>query len=410
MKILLVHNSYLEPGGEDVVFEQENRLLRWAGHEVIEYCRRNDEIAAYSAMERLDLLRRTVWATDSRSEFSRLLHSSHPDVVHVHNTFPLISPSIYSVCQEARVPVVQTLHNYRLLCPQANFFRNGKPCEECMQQGLWRGIQHACYRNSRLATAGTVLMLAVHRQKRTWDKMVDLYITLSDFARRKFIAAGFQADKIEVKPNFLRSDPGGRTAPGSYVVFVGRSSPEKGLPTLIKAWRWLDKGIPLRIVGDSPYQAEMQEQAAQLQSADIRFLGRQPHEQTITAIKQSRFLVFPSELYETFGLSIIEAFACGVPVIASNLGAMSELVEDGRTGLLFRPGDSTDLAEKIAWAWNHPEIMEKLGRNARLTYEQKYTAEKNYSELMKIYAKAAARRCATATTADYQVAENGISA
>ena len=411
MKILLVHNSYQEPGGEDVVFQQEGELLRRAGHQVLEYRRSNHEIETYSAIRRLDLVRSTVWASDSRSTLGRLLRSNRPDLVHVHNTFPLISPSIYSVCHEERVPVVQSLHNYRLLCPAANFFRDGKPCEDCVQHGLWQGVEHACYHDSRFATAAVALMLAVHRQKKTWEKMVDLYIALTAFAREKFVEGGLPADRIVVKPNFLSFDPGGRTEAGSYALFVGRSSREKGLPTLLKAWPRLGQAIPLRIIGDSPSQSEMQAVAASLGSADIKFMGRLPREQAIAAMKQSRFLIFPSELYETFGLSIIEAFACGVPVIASNLGAMQEIVNDGETGLLFRPGDPEDLADKVAWAWSHAHDMERLGRNARLAYEAKYTAEKNYLALMEIYAKAAANRCATGALSNYRVAaEGGLSA
>jgi glycosyltransferase involved in cell wall biosynthesis len=355
-------------------------------------------------------MRTTVWASDSRSTVGRLLRSDRPDLVHVHNTFPLISPSIYSVCQEERIPVVQSLHNYRLLCPAANFFRDGKPCEECVQHGLLRGVAHACYRNSRVATATVALMLEVHRQKKTWEKMVDLYIALTAFARDKFVEGGLPARKIVVKPNFLSCDPGCGTGAGAYALFVGRSSLEKGLPTLLKAWARLGHPIPLRIIGDSPSQSEMQAMATSQGSADIRFMGRLPREQAIAQIKHARFLVFPSELYETFGLSIIEAFACGVPVIASNLGAMQEIVADGQTGLLFRAGDAQDLAEKVAWAWSHTDFMEELGRNARSVYEANYTAEKNYSALMEIYRQATASRCATNEVSSYCVAEGGLSA
>lgn len=410
MKILLVHNSYQEAGGEDVVFHQEGQLLRWAGHQVIEYRRSNDEIEKYSAIRRLDLIRSTIWASDSRSTLGRLLEAERPDLVHVHNTFPLISPSIYSVCQERRIAVVQTLHNYRLLCPAANFFRDGKPCEDCLHHGLWQGVAHACYRNSRMATAAAALMLTVHRQKKTWEKMVDLYVALSAFARGKFIEGGLPADKIVVKPNFLSFDPGCRKVPGAHALFVGRLSPEKGLPTLLKAWSRLGQPVPLRIVGDSPSQPEMKALAASFGSPDIQFMGRLPREQAIAEIKRARFLIFPSEVYETFGLSIIEAFACGVPVIASNLGAMQEIVEAGQTGLLFRAGDAEDLAQKVAWAWSHTDAMEELGRNARAAYEAKYTAERNYLALMEIYGKAAANHSATDEVSGYRVAEGGLSA
>ena len=385
MKILLVHNSYLEPGGEDVVVQRESELLRSFGHEVLEYRRSNHEIEQYSWVRRLGLPSRTVWAYDTWREFSDLLQQDRPDVVHVHNTFLMISPSIYSACRDQHVPVVQTLHNYRLLCPAASFFRDRKPCEDCTTQGLWRGIQHACYRNSRMATASVAIMLAVHRQRKTWVELIDRYIALTDFARSKFISAGFPQDKVTVKPNFAYPDPGERTCDGSYALFVGRLSPEKGISTLLDAWCRYSIDIPLRIIGDGPARAQLQSNAAASATRKIVFTGQVSPAQVISAMKEARFLVFPSELYENFPLTIVEAFACGLPVIASDLGAMREIVTDGQTGLLFSPGDPEDLARKIAWACAHPEVMRQLGQQARVEYEAKYTSEANYHTLMDIY-------------------------
>ncbi len=385
MKIFLVHNSYLEPGGEDVVFQRESQLLKSAGHEVLEYRRSNHEIEQYSCVRRLGLLSRTVWARDTWREFRDLLHHDRPDIVHVHNSFLMISPSIYSACCDQNVPVVQTLHNYRLLCPAASFFRDGKPCEDCVTQGLWRGIQHGCYRDSRMATASVAIMLAVHRKRKTWVQMIDRYIALTEFARSKFVNAGLPQDKITVKPNFAYPDPGTRTCDGSYALFVGRLSPEKGIYTLLDARCRSSVDLPLRIIGDGPSSAQLQSRVAASATKKIMFIGRVPQPQVISAMKEARFLVFPSELYENFPLTIVEAFACSLPVIASDLGAMREIVTDGQTGLLFRAGDPEDLARKLAWACAHPEQMRQMGKQARVEYENKYTADANYRMLMGIY-------------------------
>jgi glycosyltransferase involved in cell wall biosynthesis len=388
MKILLVHNTYQQPGGEDVVFRQERELLERAGHQVLTYCRSNEEISAYSPVQRLALAVRMVWARDSRREIARLLEGQKPDLVHVHNTFLVISPSIYGACQEAHVPVVQTLHNYRLLCPAAIFFRQGRVCEECLEHSLWRGVLHACYRNSHPETSAVALMLAVHRRRHTWTSRVNCFIALSGFSRRKFIEGGIPAEKIAVKPNFVYPDPGCRARSGEYALFIGRLSPEKGVVTLLAAWQRLQVRVPLRIVGGGPEREFLEARVKQMELTDVRFLGQLPREEVTAALKGARFVLFTSEWYETFGMAIIEAFACGVPVICSRLGAMQEIVEDGRTGLHFAPGDAGDLAAKVEWAWAHPEEMAAMGRAARAEYEAKYTAERNYEMLMEIYGKA----------------------
>ena len=387
MKILLVHNTYQQPGGEDVVFSQERQLLERAGHQVLTYCRSNREIEGYSALKRLALASRMVWARDTRREIASLLHRQKPDLVHVHNTFLMVSPSMYSACKEAHIPVVQTLHNYRLLCPAAIFFRSGRVCEECLEHGFWRGMIHGCYRDSRAQTSAVALMLTVHRWLGTWSKMVDCFIALTKFSRKKFIKAGLPAEKVAVKPNFVHLDPGARDGRGEYALFVGRLSQEKGAQTLLASWQRLQGSIPVRIAGSGPERASLEAHAKQTGHTDVSFLGQLPHDEVIAAVKGARFLVFTSKCYETFGMTIVEAFACGVPVVASRLGAIQEIVADGRTGLHFTPGDADDLAAKVKWAWAHPEEMAAMGRAARAEYEAKYTAERNYEMLMAIYQK-----------------------
>lgn len=388
MRILAIHNYYQRPGGEDTVFHTEKALLERAGHQVMVYKRHNVEIASYSALQKLTLIQQPIWAEESLKRVRDILRRECPQVTHFHNTFPLISPSAYSACREVGVPTVQTLHNYRLLCPTATFFRNGHLCEDCLGKASpWPSVLHACYRGSHSQTAVVVAMLTVHHWRKTWREQVDLYLALTEFARRKFIEGGLPPEKIVVKPNFVHPDPDVREGNGLYALFVGRLSPEKGLRTLLKAWDHL-KGIPLKIVGDGPLMNEVQVLVRTQRLEGVEVLGRRAREEVLTLMKGARFLMFPSGWYEGFPVTLAEAFACGVPVIASRLGAMAEIVEDGRMGLLFEPGNPEDLAAKVEWAWTHPEEMAEMGREARREYEAKYTAERNYEMLMAIYRRA----------------------
>jgi glycosyltransferase involved in cell wall biosynthesis len=390
MKIIMVHNTYQEAGGEDVVFESEKRLLARHGHEVTSYERSNLELQSASFLDRIAIGPRMIWSSKSRQEFSAILDMYKPDLVHIHNTFMVISPSIYSACSERAIPVVQTLHNFRLLCPGANFFRDGIICHECVDQNLLQSIRHGCYRNSRKATAGVALMLSLHRALNTWGSSVSRFIVLTEFAKMKFVAAGFPGDKFVVKPNFADPDPRERLGAGEYALYVGRLMENKGSQVLLNAWKKLPRPYPLQIIGDGPERPAREAQAREMQLSGVNFQGRVSHAEVIDEIKGARFLVVPSILYEGFPMSIVESLACGTPVLCSRLGGLSEIVEDGVTGLLFDPGDPQDLAKSLDWAWNHPLELAEMGRAARRKYEEDYNAEKNYSLLMEIYLEAMA--------------------
>jgi glycosyltransferase involved in cell wall biosynthesis len=392
MKVLLVHNQYQRPGGEDQVFAAEGSLLEARGHEVLRYTAHNDEVAGKNP---LALAGETVWNRSSYGELRDLVRRERPQVAHFHNTFPLISPAAYYAVRSEGAAVVQTLHNYRLLCPGGLLLREGRVCEDCLGRAVaWRGATRGCYRESRAASGVTTMMLTAHRLLRTWTRAVDVYIALTEFGRRKFIEGRLPAQKIVVKPNFVESNiEAARTdvealPGGEYALFVGRLSAEKGVRTLLEASRRVPQ-VPLRIVGDGPLMSEVRAAVRGSDAASsIEILGQQPRERVLELMRGARFVVVPSEWYETFGLTIIEAFACGVPVIAARLGAMLELVEDGRTGLHFTHGDPLELAEKIAWAWEHAADTRRMGRAARVEYETKYTAERNYEMLMQIYERA----------------------
>jgi len=234
------------------------------------------------------------------------------------------------------------------------------------------------------------LTLAVHRLKRTWTKNIDCYVALSQFSRDTFIKAGLPAERIFVKPNFVHPDPGSRKSSADYALFIGRLSPEKRVSTVLTAWAHFDNRIPLLVVGGGPERTALQEEAERRGLASIQFKGHLPRAEALAVLSRARFLIFSSEWYENFPVTIAESFACGVPVICSRIGAMQEIVDDGRTGLQFTSGDAEDLAEKVEWAWNHPERMCLMGKEARREYETKYTAEANYPLLMQIYRHAAA--------------------
>lgn len=391
MKILVVHNSYQQRGGEDIVVEQECRLLRERGHEVLTYTRSNHEIGELSLIHKMGLLKRIISADDTKLEVADALRTFKPDLVHVHNTFMMISPSVYEACREADVPVIQTLHNYRLLCPSSTFYRDGQICEECVEYSLLRSIRHRCYRDSHVISAAVALMLKTHRGRRTWDEKVDSYIALTQFARQKFIDNGFPAERIFVKPNFVAIDPGARTYPGEYALFVGRLSREKGVMTLLDAWERLPRKVPLLIVGEGPLRFQLESEVGNRRILNVHFTGWLNRDEVNAVMKKAAFLVVPSTWYETFGMIVAEAFACGIPVLGSRLGAIEELIDDGLTGLHFAAGDANDLAEKAAWAWEHSEDLKSMGILARRSYETNYTAESNYLVLTQIYRRAIAQ-------------------
>lgn len=384
MRILMVHNFYRENGGEETVFAAESALLRQHGQELITYTEENrqanDESPWGAGMN-------AVWSRCSQRALAGLLEETQPDVVHFHNTFLRISPAAYYTCQERGVPVVQTLHNYRPLCPAGKFFRDGHVCEECLGKTLTApALIHGCWHGSRSQSLAPATMVSVHHVLRTWQKQVDLYIAVSDFTRRKFIAGGFPADKIAVKPNFVAPDPGEGPGDGGFALFAGRLSAEKGVATLLEAWKHLGGRIPLIIAGDGPL-AGLVEEAAREDPA-VRWLGALPHDRVIELMGQASFLVFPSEWYEAFPCVLVETFSRGRPVLGTHVGAAAEIVEDGRLGLHFHAGDAADLAEKANWCWDHPAQVAEMGRQARSEYEQKYTGEQNYHQLIQLYERA----------------------
>ncbi len=377
--VLVIHNRYQLAGGEDAVVRAEVALLRRHGHRVTEFLRDNSVIARFGPLRQAALFATATWDHRVYRELRHLIRHQRPEVAHCHNLVPLISPAAYYACRAEGVPVVQTLHNFRLRCPAGTMFHHGAACGNCPGQ-LRKAVAQGCYRGSPAQTAAVALMLATHRTLETYRQMVDAYSAPSAFCAAQVACSGIPREKIVVRPNFLLSDPGPRTVGQNFALFVGRLCEEKGVRQLLQAWARLPH-VPLVLVGDGPLLAEVQRAA----TPNVSLTGALSPADTLARIKAARFLVFPSMGYETFGMTVLESAACGVATIGSRLGAVPELVQDGHTGLLFDPWNLDELVEKVQWAWSHPVSMNQMGAAARRLYLQHFTAERAYEQLIALY-------------------------
>jgi glycosyltransferase involved in cell wall biosynthesis len=403
MKVLLVHNRYRTsaPSGEDSAVRNEQRMLEKRGVSVVAFDRCNDDIDQSSVAARAAAAANTVWSRRSRRELRAAVRRVRPDVVHVHNTFAMLSPSVYGACKAEGVPVVQTLHNFRFFCPSALFLRDGKPCEDCVDRSLLQSVRHRCYRGSAGATATLAAMLSLHRAMGTYANDIDRYITLTEFGRSKAIKGGIAAHKLIVKPNFVPDPPPmGIAAPiraaaapgaaGRYVVYVGRLLEGKGAETLVAAWRQLPS-VRLMVVGDGALRAEL-EATARRERLNVEFTGVQRRDAVMKTIANAEILIMPSVCYETFGLAIAEAFACGTPVLASRIGSLNELIDEGVTGRKFTAGDHEDLARVVRAMLADELALRRMRAAARAYFETHLTEDKNFSQLMRIYSDVIAEK------------------
>jgi glycosyltransferase involved in cell wall biosynthesis len=381
MRVLHVHNFYQLPGGEDQSFAATGAMLEDNGHEVIRFTLRNDVIADIG---KVAAAKKAVWNGTVHAELRCLIRKARPDVAHFENTVPLVSPAAYYACHAERVPVVQTLRNYRMICPASILYRNGRICEDCLGKRLpWPGIARGCYRASRLGSAVVATMLAVHHAAGTWKKQVDAYIALTRFARAKFIEGGLDAKKVHVSPNFLSSSPEPGDGAGGYALFAGRLTREKGIRTLLAAWEELAADVPLKILGDGPEAGLVAE--AMARHPNIQWLGWRPAQEVLELAGGAKFMVLPSAWYEGFARTVLEGFAKGTPIIASNLGSMRAIIKHRRTGLLFAPDDAADLVRQVRELLGAPESYARMRIAARQQFETHYTAKANHDRLLKIY-------------------------
>ncbi len=379
LRVLVAHNSHKIAGGEQRVFETETALLESGGHHVTRFNVHNDDVDALSG---LTLAKKTIWNSDTFRKLVSLIDQERPDIVHVHNIVPLISPAVFKAAKSKGVPTVWTLHNYRLICPGMHLLRDGRPCESCVSKTLAvPGIIHRCYRNSFMATTAVATMQAIHRTLGTWHKHVNCFIAPSEFTRSKLIEGGLPADKLITKGNFVVGQPQVGCGDSGSMLFVGRFSEEKGISVLLDAWMKHHVSIPLKIVGQGPME-DLVRQACE-QNPLIQWLGRKTSSEVMELMGQSIATIVPSTCYETFGMVVAESLAVGTPVIASHRGALAELIEPRQNGLLFETGNSQALAESIEQLQGLDQA--KLRSAARESYECKHTAKSNLERLESIY-------------------------
>lgn len=392
LHVLVVHNRYRaeHPSGENHVVDQEVSLLADAGHDVSLFERRSDDIASMSLLGRATVPLRVPWNSAVRAELAARVRAERPDVVHIHNTFPLISPSIVAACTDARIPAVATLHNYMMVCAPGMLYRDGGVCTDCTGRLPLPALRHGCYRGSRLATVPMAVSMAANRRR--WWTGVARFFCISDAQRNILIQAGMPAQRLAVKHNFLE-DPGLRRAgPGEHILYLGRLTVEKGVPLLMAAWDEIAArgglGMPLLLAGSGPLQEEVARWAGNRN--DVRYLGLRSKAECRELTARSAAVVAPSAWMETFGLVVVEGMAAGVPAVAPAHGAFVELVEDGVTGLLHRPGDPIDLAACLRRVVASPQANTAMGAVTRRRYERDFTPEIGLERLIAGYEAAIA--------------------
>ncbi|MGW4484138.1 glycosyltransferase [Amycolatopsis sp. NPDC004368] len=385
MKVLVVHNRYRseQPSGENNVVDAEVALLASGGVQVSLFERRSDDIASMPLPRKALVPLQVPWNRSARAELTARLQVERPDVVHVHNTFPLLSPSILAACADARVPVVATLHNYGLVCPPGTLYRDGRICTDCVGGAPVPAVRHGCYRSSPVATLPMAANLVLNRSR--WHSGVARFFCISDAQRRLLVDAGMPASRMTVKHNFV-TDPGvRRTSEGSHVLFLGRLTEEKGVPLLMAAWDRLDGalGLPLVIAGTGPLSESVSEWAAS--RADVSYVGLQDKASCQALTAAAAAVVAPSAWLEAFGLVVVEAMAAGVPTVVPAHGAFEELISDGVTGLLHEPGSVTGLADALRDVVADPERNRKMGEAARQRYDKDFTPEVGLRRLVAGY-------------------------
>lgn len=382
-RVLQVHTRYRQAGGEDQAVEAEKRLLEEAGVEVSQVMFDNADLReSQSLVGDLRLAASAIWSRSAERHVRSAIVANRPQVMHVHNTFSAASPSVYSAAAAQGVPVIQTLHNYRFVCPAATVFRDGQVCTDCVGRSLpWPAIVHACVRGSRPQSAVAAATLTVHRARGTFTRGINGYVALTSFQRQLMIDGGLPAERIRVIPNFLEPDPGIGSGSRRGVVFVGRLAAEKGMAVLLDAASEVP-GV-VRIIGGGPL-APLVEQAGA--AGHVAYLGSLTRASVVDELGRSIALVLPSVWFEGFPLVLLEAFATSTPVIASRIGSLAELIEDEVTGLLAEPNNAGALADRIRWAINHPNEMRRMGLNARQRYEARFRGQTHLAALLEAYA------------------------
>jgi len=380
MKILIIHNHCLERGGEDEVVDAEVKLLIERGHKVILYEKSNEDIERFPFFKKLIfILRELNFSKVVYKEIKEIVKIQKPDIAHIHNIFVFITPSVYLALKEENVPIVQTLHNYRFFCLKGIFFKKGNICEKCKDKQFFNAIAGKCWRNSFVLSLFLAKLLFKIGH---FLKNIDSYIVLSEFSREKFVEYGLDKQKMYLKRNFLEIEPNENIQDNNYALFIGRLVDYKGIKTLMEAFK-IDPSFNLKIIGDGPMSRQVRSFASSY--SNIEWLGKLNKDLVYALIKNCSFLIFPSECYETMGMVILEGFVFSKPVLASDLGAVKELVIDGVNGILFEPANPDDLAAKIAYLFSHDKKRLEMGKNANKIYRERFNKEKNYHDLMNVH-------------------------
>lgn len=387
MRILIGHNQYQNFGGEDAAALTEMKLLQDKGHDVHLYSRTNAELKNFSIGEKSRFMWYLAWSEQSYQELRKIIREFKPAIAHFHNIYFMMSPAVYYACKDEGVPVVQSLHNFRPLCVNGLFYRDNHVCEDCLNGSLFNGIRHKCYQESYLISALVARMLKAHRKMGTWKNMINAYITATEFTRQKYISAGFAAEKIFIKPNLFYPAPHGTSQDKGYGLYMGRLSEEKGLDMLVKAWKDIDQ-LPLKIAGDGPQRQYLSGYIQNNKIKNIELLGHvvQDQQQYKALMQGAKFIIVPSVCYENFPRIVAEAMAYGIPVIASRLGSLKEIIQHEVDGFLFEAGNPHDLAEKVSQCL-HTSRYNEMKKHALMKYAEKYSAEVNYETLLNIYRK-----------------------
>jgi glycosyltransferase involved in cell wall biosynthesis len=396
LRILMLHNYYQYPGGEDVSMAIELKALHQAQHIVNVLTWNNSEIERLTWTRKATLPLQAIWNNQAKIKVKEALEALSADLLHVQNFFPLASPAVHIAAKEFAIPTIQHLRNFRLGCLNAYLYRENQVCEICVGHNPWRGILYRCYRNSLAPSLGVWGMITTHRFRKTWFKDVDAFIVPSFFAASKLIEIGMPEDSLYVKPNcfedpFKSSIDALQTTPQTELgkksfTYIGRLSDEKGVLNLLVAWEALrDLPVILNIVGDGPQRASLQLYTKEKGLKNIVFRGHCSSNELVFFLQESLGILVPSKWYETFGRVVVEAFACGRPAIVSDLGALAELVEEGKTGFKVPSSEPQAWADCIRWCVDHPIRLQEMGRNARQCYLDNYTPAINCQQLTAIY-------------------------
>mgnify|MGYP006083604635 FL=1 len=382
MKILQIHNEYKYFGGEDQIVEREKNLLLENNHEVIQLIRKNNE-EIKNLYDQIIVSKNLTFSKKSEKIVDEKIQFNKPDIVHIHNFFPLWSPSILNSCIKNKIPVVMSIHNYRLVCANGALYRDGKICELCPKNGLQNAIFHRCYQGSLIKTLPVANLISNFKKNKIWNKINKLIVN-TEFAKKKFVSFGIPQDKLTVKANFIEESYKTNDLnnnKGDFVIYIGRLSKEKGLETLIKAWEKID--FKLKIFGDGPLKEKIKNLI--INNKKIELNDFIPNHEVSKQMSKAKFLIFPSEWYEGFSITLLEAFVNRLPVLSSNIGSMQEIIENNVNGMLFKSGDVSDLIEKINKMIENPDMLKTLKDKAYEKYQILYSKKKNYETLVSIY-------------------------